>query len=343
MITIKENEPLAAHTTIGLGGPARYWAEARSLDELRAALAWARERSLRVHVLGGGSNTLFADAGFAGLVLHIALRGLTFADAGDAVLVTAAGGEPWDALVAATVAHGLQGLEGLSGIPGTVGSAPVQNIGAYGQEVADTLVSLRALDRSSGEEVIFPAAECGFGYRQSRFKGADRGRYLITAVTFRLRRGQVAEVRYAELKQALEPQAPPWTPAEVRAAVLSLRRRKSMLVDPADPHARSLGSFFLNPVVSPEHCDQLQRRYPGLPAYPVPEGCKLSAAWLIEQAGFSRGTRRGGVGLSPHHALALVNYGGTTAELLAFAEEIQAGVQALFGVHLEMEPVLVMP
>ncbi len=343
MITIRENEPLAAHTTIGLGGPARYWAEARTLDELRAALAWARERGLRVHVLGGGSNTLFADAGFAGLVLHIALRGLTFVEAEDAVLVTAAGGEPWDELVAATVARGLQGLECLSGIPGTAGAAPVQNIGAYGQEVADTLVSLRALDRSSDEEVIFSAAECGFGYRQSRFKGADRGRYIITAVTFRLRRGNVDEVRYAELKQALEPQAPPWTPAEVRAAVLNLRRRKSMLVDPADPHARSLGSFFLNPVVPPEHFPRLQRSYPDLPAYPVPEGYKLSAAWLIEQAGFSRGTRRGGVGLSPHHALALVNYGGSTAELLALAREIQERVQALFSVHLEMEPVLVMP
>ncbi len=343
MITLKENEPLAAHTTIGLGGPARYWVEGDTLDTIRAALAWAQEQSLRVQVLGGGSNTLFADAGFAGMVLHVALRGLTFERVGDEVLVTAAGGEAWDALVAASVARGLSGLECLSGIPGTAGAAPMQNIGAYGQEVAQTLESLQALDRGSGTIRTFAGAECGFGYRQSRFKGVDRERYIITQVTFRLKQGPIADVRYAELRQALEAHPAPWTPAQVREAVLALRRTKSMLVDPADPHARSLGSFFLNPVVSAAHFSALQRDYPAIPAYPIPEGYKLSAAWLIEQAGFKRGTRRGGVGLSPQHALALVNYGGSSAELLAFAAEIQAAVQARFGIHLEPEPVMVAP
>ncbi len=340
---LQEQVPLAAWTTIGLGGPARYFASCASVEALRTALAWARARGLRVHVLGGGSNTVFADEGFDGLVVHVALRGLSFAEEGDAVRVSAAGGEPWDAVVTASVARGLSGIEALAGIPGSAGATPVQNVGAYGQEVAQTLVSLRALDRLSGEEVTLPASACGFGYRRSRFKLADRERYIITEVSLRLQPRETVEVRYAELARALAERGLRPTPAAVRETVLALRRAKSMVVDPTHEHTRSCGSFFTNPVVTPEHYEALRAAYPDLPAYPSADGVKLVAAWLIERAGFARGTRRGGVGLSPHHALALVNYGGNSAELRAFAAEIQAAVQARFGVWLEIEPVMVAP
>lgn len=336
-----ERVRLSDYTTIGLGGEARYFAPCATVEDIRETLAWARQEKLRVHVLGGGSNTVFADAGFAGLVLYVALRGATFNEEAAGLRVTAAGGEPWDALVAETVARGYYGLACLSGIPGTVGAAPVQNIGAYGQEVAETLVELKALDRVNGAEVVFKAAECGFGYRQSRFKGAERERYVITEVTFFLPRTETPPLRYAEVARAIAEAGVQPSPAVLRETVLALRRAKAMVVEATNPHTRSCGSFFTNPIVPPSQCEALRQGCPALPAYPMAGGCKLPAAWLIEQAGFPRGTRRGGVGLSPYHALALVNYGGTTAELLAFAAEIQAAVAARFDVRLEPEPVVV--
>ncbi len=340
---LREHVPLSAYTTIGLGGAARYFATCTTVDEVRAALRWAQERALRVHVLGGGSNTVFADEGFAGLVLHVALRGITWRASADGWQVIAAGGEPWDALVAESVARGTGGLACLAGIPGTAGAAPVQNIGAYGQEVAETLVSLRAIERASGAEVVFPAEACAFGYRQSRFKGADRDRYVIVEATFHLPVTESVPVRYAELARALAERGLPPTPAAVRETVLALRRAKAMVVDVDNPHTRSCGSFFTNPIVKPDRYEALRAAYPDMPAYPAAEGWKLSAAWLIEHAGFARGTRRGGVGLSPHHALALVNYGGSTKKLLAFAEEIRAAVLSHFEIRLEIEPVVVTP
>ena len=346
--------PLAPYTTLGLGGPARYFLAARTLEEVGQALAWARQERVAVHVLGGGSNTIFLDEGFPGLVLHVDLRGLSFREEEGGVYATAAAGEPWDGFVWACVEHGLAGLECLSGIPGSAGAAPVQNVGAYGQEVAETLHALTALDRGTVQEVRFGGADCHFAYRQSRFKGADRGRYVITAVTFRLAPEGRPQVRYAELRRCLEERMDlavlgPGRPAleAVREAVLSLRRGKSMVVDPADPHSRSVGSFFLNPVLSPDDAQRLEERWlqgggsEPLPRFPSPEGVKIPAAWLVERAGFPRGTRRGGAGISAHHCLALVNYGGTARELLALAREVQEGVQARFGVWLEMEPEVV--
>jgi UDP-N-acetylmuramate dehydrogenase len=343
--------PLAPYTTLGLGGPARYFLSARTVEEVGQALAWAQRERVAVHVLGGGSNTIFLDEGFPGLVLHVALRGLSFREEGGCVYATAAAGEPWDEFIGACVERGLAGLECLSGIPGSVGAAPVQNVGAYGQEVSETMHALTALYRGRPQEAHFGGAECRFAYRQSRFKGVDRGRYVITSVTFCLVPEGRPQVRYAELQRYLEERMDlaaleRGRPAleAVREAVLALRRSKSMVVDPTDPHSRSVGSFFLNPVLSAEDTQRLEARWlqgggsEPMPRFSSPEGIKVPAAWLVEQAGFHRGYRRGGVGISAHHCLALVNYGGTARELLELAREVQEGVQARFGVWLEMEP-----
>lgn len=351
---LQENVPLSSYTTIGLGGPARFFFSATGVEEVRQALAWARDEGLPVHILGGGSNTVFADEGYPGLVLHMAVRGWEFREAGEWVEVTAAAGEAWDELVRTCVERGWGGIECLSGIPGQVGATPVQNVGAYGQEVAETIVSLVAIDRQTLQEVRFSGPECGFAYRRSRFKEEDRGRYVITSVTYRLATEGQPAVRYVELRRYLEEcmdlaalgSGRPALQA-VREAVLALRRAKSMLVDPADPHSRSVGSFFLNPTLSPDRARRLEERWRALggeeplPFYSVAEGVRISAAWLVEQAGFPRGYRRGNVGLSAHHALALVNYGGTTEELLALAEEIREAVYARFGLWLEVEPEVV--
>jgi UDP-N-acetylmuramate dehydrogenase len=348
---IREHVPLAPLTTIGLGGSARFFAACHSLDEIRAALSWAVGRGLPVHLLGGGSNTVFADEGYPGLVLHLATRGTTFAEDGNAVRVTAAAGEAWDDLVATCVARGLGGVECLSGIPGQVGATPIQNVGAYGQEVGEAVTEVRALDRRTLESVSFPRDRCGFGYRQSRFRGPDAGRYVIVEVAFSLRPEARPMIRYPELQRRLETlngTAPPesGTPAltAVRQAVLGLRRGKSMVLDPADPDSRSAGSFFVNPVLTETELAALRTRLDdpaALPGYAVDGGTKVPAAWLIEQAGFPRGLRRNGAGISSSHALALVNHGGTTRELLALADEIQAGVERRFGVRLAREPVIV--
>lgn len=345
---------LAGHTTIGLGGPARYFLRATTLEHLREALVWARAEKLPVHILGGGSNTIFADEGFPGLVLQVGLRGIDFREEEGSILATVAAGEPWDDFVATCVERGLGGLECLSGIPGSAGATPVQNVGAYGQEVGETIVGLTALDRENLEEIYFTGAECAFSYRRSRFKGADRGRYVITAVTYRLTPEGRPALRYPELRGCLERRGDIETLgcgqpalAAVRAAVLELRRAKSMLFDPADPHSRSVGSFFLNPILPPAQRAGLEQRWQALGGTePVPffdsiEGIKVPAAWLVERAGFGKGYRRGGVGVSARHCLALVNYGGTTRELLALAEEIREGVYARFGVLLEIEPDIV--
>ncbi|MEW6753437.1 MAG: UDP-N-acetylmuramate dehydrogenase [Candidatus Latescibacterota bacterium] len=347
-----EGVPLAPHTTLGLGGPARYWASCARVDQVRACLPWARRRGLPVQVLGGGSNVVFADEGFEGLVLHVALRGVERVADGTGVRLTAAAGETWDAVVEACVADGLAGVECLSGIPGQVGATPIQNVGAYGQEVSQVLVEVQALDRHTLREVTFPAVDCGFGYRHSRFRGEDRDRYVITRVALRLEPQGRPAVRYAELRSRLEDSAldagERGAPAlrRVRQAVLALRREKSMVVDPADPNSRSAGSFFLNPRLSRGELEALRGRLPagtGIPTFEAPDGVKVPAAWLIERAGFPRGLRLGGAAISDRHALALVNRGATARQLLALAARIQEGVQARFGVRLEPEPVILGP
>ncbi len=351
----EEHVPLAPHTTLGLGGPARWFWAVTSGQMLIEALRWARDAAVPLSVLGGGSNVIVPDEGVDGLVVQVALPGVSIesAAADGTVLVRAGAGESWDALVSAVVAAGLQGLECLSGIPGYAGATPIQNVGAYGQEVADTITTVEAIDRATLAPVGFAAAECSFGYRASRFKAADRDRFIVTEVTFRLQVQAPPALRYPELRRAVEalPDYSSLAPADalgaVRAAVLALRRRKSMVVDAADPNSRSVGSFFMNPVLDDAAVERLRRRWTAsggsgdIPVFPAAGGwTKVSAAWLVEQAGFPRGTRRGGVGVSPNHALALVNLGGTSAELLALALEIRTAVETRFGVALEREPVV---
>jgi UDP-N-acetylmuramate dehydrogenase len=290
-------------------------------------------------VVGGGSNLVVADEGFAGRVVVVRNRGVTEqADRCSGALVEVAAGESWDEVVAAAVHHGWVGVEALSGIPGTAGATPIQNVGAYGQEVAQTVARVRTWDRVQGRIRTFAAADCGFGYRTSRFK-QEPDRFVVSSVTFQLRLGDLgAPVRYAELAGALGVQVGERAPArEVRDAVLDLRRRKGMVLDPADHDTWSTGSFFTNPVVPADAVPE------GAPTWPQPDGLvKTSAAWLIEHAGFTKGYGNDRVRLSSRHTLALTNRGGaTTAELLELAREIRAGVQQRFAITLVNEPVLV--
>jgi UDP-N-acetylmuramate dehydrogenase len=343
-ISVEPGVPLAPRCTLGVGGPARFLVEAATEAQVQEAHAWARARGLPLLVLGGGSNVVIADGGVDALVLRVALAGVETSHEGDAVLLTAAAGEPWDPLVARTVAEGWAGLECLSGIPGLVGATPIQNVGAYGQEVADTVVAVRALDRRDGVASWLPAAACRFGYRDSRFRSAERDRWIVLAVRFRLRPGGAPTLRYAELVRELAARgvAAP-SLAQVREAVLAVRRRKSMVLDPGDPNRRSCGSFFLNPTLAPEEAERLAARAgPGLPRWPAGDGrVKVSAAWLIEAAGFVRGQRQGPVGLSSRHALALVCHDGArAADVVALARHLRDRVAERFGVRLEPEPVL---
>jgi UDP-N-acetylmuramate dehydrogenase len=340
-------------TTLELGGPARWLLEAADEATAVSAVRWADEQGVPLLVLGGGSNVVVADAGFPGLVLRLATRGRRFAAAtGDRVLVDAAAGEPWDDLVSDAVARGLAGLECLAGIPGLAGATPIQNVGAYGQEVADTVHEVRAVDRASGAEVTLAPEECEFSYRDSVFKRRPH-RYLVLGVTFALTPGGPPTVRYRELAQALAARggaAPDL--AGTAATVRALRRTKSMLLDPDDPNRRSVGSFFMNPVLTAADAAAVIGRAVAagivgspeeVPRFPAgPDRVKLAAGWLIEHAGLAKGLRRGAVGISSRHALALVHHGGgSTADLLALAREVRATVAARFGVALQPEPVLV--
>jgi UDP-N-acetylmuramate dehydrogenase len=331
---------LAPLTTLRLGGPARRFVTADTQDELVAAIREADAAGDPLLVLAGGSNVVIADEGFPGVVVHVATRGIE--RDGDALRVQA--GEPWDPLVARTVAEGLQGFECLSGIPGSAGATPIQNVGAYGQDVAETVTSVRVLDRATGEVAELDAAQCGFEYRHSVFK--HRERWVVLEVAFRMRgQRESGPLRYAELARALGVPVGGTAPlADVREAVLALRRGKGMVVDPADPDSVSAGSFFTNPILTPEEFAALEARAESPPpAFPEPDGrIKTSAAWLIQHAGFHRGDGNGRVGISGKHTLALVNRGGaTTAELVALARTIAAGVAERYGVRLVPEPVFV--
>jgi UDP-N-acetylmuramate dehydrogenase len=335
---------LAELTTLRLGGPAGCVVEARDEAELVDAV---QGEAGPVLVLAGGSNVVVADAGFDGTVVRVLARGVRRERAGDRVRLTVAAGEPWDDLVAATVADGLAGMESLAGIPGSTGATPIQNVGAYGQEVAETIAAVRVLDRQTGEVADLPPAACGFGYRASRFKYRDR--WVVLSVAFDLEESALGRpVAYAELAGALGIALGERAPlAEQREAVLALRRGKGMVVDPADPDSVSAGSFFTNPILAVADFDALAARAAPErpPAWPEPDGrVKTSAAWLIGRAGFERGYPAGPsrVGISTKHTLALVNRGGaTTAELVALAREIAGGVRDAFGVALHPEPVFV--
>jgi len=340
---VQRSVPLSPLTTLRVGGPAARLVSVASEDELVAALADAGAHHEPLLVLGGGSNVLVADEGFPGLVVRMAIRGVSARRAGDRMVVDVGAGEDWDAFAAQAVGEGWGGVASLAGIPGLVGATPIQNVGAYGEEVADTIAEVRVFDRAAGAFVDKAPAACGFGYRASIFKRSDR--WVVTRVRFVFERGTDAPVRYAELARALgvaEGGAAP--AARVRETVLALRRGKGMVLDAGDPDSVSAGSFFTNPVVDAQTATRVEAVAGAAPPRFPAEGdrVKLAAAWLVERAGFPRGWGEGPAGVSRKHALALVNRGGATArDLVAVARAIRDGVRARFGVTLEVEPVLV--
>jgi UDP-N-acetylmuramate dehydrogenase len=345
---VREQVPLAPLTTLALGGPAERLVRVEGERALVDVLRTAGARGWPVTVLGGGSNVVVADEGIAGLVVQMASRGVSLRRAGDAVIATVGAGEPWDALVARTVGEGLAGLECLSGIPGLVGAAPVQNVGAYGQEVSETVRRVRVVDRTTLQVRDLSPAECAFGYRDSALKRAP-GRFVVVEVDFALRPGGAPAVRYVELVRAVGGTAA--TLERVRSLVWRLRQAKGMVLEDEDPERRTAGSFFTNPVVDDAQAAEVIARAVAtgvasgpeeVPTWPAGEGrTKLAAGWLIERAGLERGLRRGAFGISRRHALALVHHGGGhTRDLLALAQHVRDTVDARFGVQLRPEPVL---
>ncbi len=342
---------MAPLTTFEVGGPARYFVEAHTEREVMEGVALAAARRLPLFVLGGGSNLVVADKGWPGLVLKVSLRGVEFEGDLQKMLFHASTGEDWDSFVALTVSKGCAGVECLSGIPGSVGGTPVQNVGAYGQEVSDTITRVRALEIATGNTVEMSNADCGFAYRTSKLNSSMRGQFIVLEVGYLLHRNGEPKIEYADLKKLFAAQtgsAPP-TLQQVRDAVRSIRQSKAMLIVPGDEDCRSAGSFFKNPLVSPAEAARIQelaqKRVPEkpLPQYPGENGgVKLPAAWLVEQSGFHKGYSRGPVGISRKHALAIVNRGGATAkDILALKEEIQHKVFDIWGVSLHPEPVFV--
>jgi len=363
-MTIQENVSLAPLTTLQVGGAARYFAELKREDEVHEAAQFAKSRGLPLFVLGGGSNLVVADSGWPGLVLRIAIGGIaspTKNDAtGNAVRFSVGAGVNWDDFVAQAVVQNCAGVECLSGIPGSVGGTPVQNVGAYGQEVSNTIESVRALDLKEDRVVILPNPACGFRYRTSIFNSTERGRYIILRVSYRLKRGGTPSLKYADLQKhfaersvdlSAEQKTPP-SLAETRQAVLEIRRSKGMLIVPGDDDCRSAGSFFKNPVLSEALFKELSERAAAkgldIPSYPAARSQgedaqrKVSAAWLVEHSGFSKGYAMGKAGISHKHALALINRGEAKAsDIVALKDEIQQGVQKVWGIPLEPEPVFI--
>jgi UDP-N-acetylmuramate dehydrogenase len=340
---LERNVPLAPLTTLGIGGPARLFVRAETVDEIREAVAWAASQHEPLFVLGGGSNLLIADEGFDGLVLQIDLRGITIrSESLDAVMVYVAAGERWDDFVAFAVMRGWAGIECLSGIPGLTGATPIQNVGAYGQDVSETIIRVEAIERDTGRVVTLTNWECGFGYRQSNFKSSAKDRYIVAGVTFRLTPGGAASIRYPELQAYLDEHEIDVSDLRgVRNAVIAIRKRKGMVLDPADPDTRSDGSFFMNPVVTQSALDEVLLRAgtKNVPHFPSGDQIKLSAAWLIEHAGFHKGFVHGNTGLSSKHTLAVINRGGGTArEVLELVAMIQRRVREEFGVEIQPEP-----
>jgi UDP-N-acetylmuramate dehydrogenase len=345
---MQQNVPLAPLTTLRIGGPARFLAPIDTEAALLEAVAFARSRNLPLFVLGGGSNLLVADTGFDGVVLQIALTGPPqIAPTDTAIDYTVPAGNDWDAFVLSLCQQGIAGIECLAGIPGLVGGTPVQNVGAYGQEVADTITQVRALDLHSLDFVTLSAADCAFSYRRSRFNSTDRGRYIVTSVTFRLDPTAQPNLTYADLQKYFAATATSPTPLDVYHAVREIRSRKGMLLVEGDPDCRSAGSFFKNPIVPTELLSTvaaaLHLEPTAIPHWPAPNGLiKLPAAWLLERAGFHKGYRLGEAGISSRHTLALINRGGATArEMAVLRDTIIAAVNEKFSIRLEPEPVWV--
>ena len=344
---VLQNVPLAPLTTLKVGGPARYFIEAKSHDDVRDAVEYTRTAKVPLFVMGGGSNLVIADSGWPGLVLKVGIRGIEESADSGKVRFEVGAGEEWDRFVSRAVSRNCGGVECLSGIPGMVGGTPVQNVGAYGQEVAETIESVLVLDSKDLQLHELCREACGFEYRTSIFNSAERGRYIIVRVTYALRRGADPHLEYADLRKYFAGWATTPTLADARDAVRQIRATKAMLIKPGDEDCRSAGSFFKNPVVSSEKYRDLTTRATAkslkIPSYPaLDEQRKVSAAWLVEHSGFSKGYGLGQVGISRKHALAIVNRGeATAAEVMALKESIQERVEDVWGIHLEPEPVLV--
>ncbi len=346
-VIIQKNISLAELTTLKIGGQARFFVSAKSEIEIVEALNFAEHNNLETFILGGGSNVLIADTGYDGLVLQVALKGTsTFSEKDETVCVTAGAGEDWDAFCEFCVEKNLQGVECLSGIPGFVGGTPVQNVGAYGQEVSETIAAVRCCDRKSKEFVELTNAECKFAYRTSIFNKTEKNRYVVTAVTFALTSGGEPKIVYRDLKNYFGDARP--NLEQTRRAVLKIRAEKSMVIDAEDPNSQSAGSFFKNPIIAKEKYAKIENQAKRLGLQSVPsfefdeKKVKVPAAWLIENSGFYKGFEYGRVGLSTKHTLAIVNRGGATAEdVLALKKIIQAKVQQQFNVELKPEPILV--
>ena len=345
-MNLRENVPLAPYTTFGVGGPARYFMEAATERDIRDAIDFVQSRQLPLFVLGGGSNLVVSDSGFRGLIMKIAVRGIDESAAHGKRLFQAGAGEDWDAFVAHTIAESCAGLECLSGIPGTVGATPVQNVGAYGQEVAETITAVHALDLTNGLVRELTPEQCGFAYRTSIFNTVERNRFIILGVRFALEPNGVPSIKYRDLQNYFAGNQTP-SLVEVRNAVREIRHSKAMLIVEGDEDCRSAGSFFKNPVVTAAKFADVEAiaisRDIKLPSFPAGEGhVKIPAAWLVEQSGFAKGFSKGPVGISRRHSLAIVNRGsGTAADIIALKTNIQRAVADQFGIDLTAEPVFV--
>lgn len=344
---VQENVSLAPLTTFKVGGPARYLIEAKTIAEVDESIDFARSRKLPLFVLGGGSNLVVSDAGWPGLVLKVGLTEVEEASEGEKIIFSVGAGEEWDRFVALAVSRDCAGVECLSGIPGSVGGTPVQNVGAYGQEVAQTVDSVQVFDLKDGQIHELCNEACGFSYRTSIFNTSEKGRYIVLRVTYSLTKGGEPRIHYADLKKRFADGTRTPSLADVRHAVREIRASKGMLIVADDEDCRSAGSFFKNPILSAEQYADLEQRAAAkslqIPSYPALEAQrKVSAAWLVERSGFTRGYRSGRVGLSRKHALAIVNLGdATAADVLALKDAIQQRVADIWGIRLQPEPVFV--
>jgi UDP-N-acetylmuramate dehydrogenase len=344
---IQQNVSLAEHTTFKIGGKARFFVEACDESEVISAIEFAEENALEIFILGGGSNVLIADEGFNGLIIKIALKGVKLSKQdSETVFVIAGAGEEWDELVALSIRENLHGFECLSGIPGLVGGTPVQNVGAYGQEVSETIVSVRVCDRRTKEIFELSNADCRFSYRTSIFNTTEKNRYIVLAVTYKLKSNGEPKIEYRDLQNFFGKKQP--TLPETREAVLKIRRAKSMVIDENDINSQSAGSFFKNPIINRQKFTKLEETTKKLNIKDVPnfkvdeKSVKVPAAWLIEKADFHKGYKFGKVGLSTNHTLAIVNLGGAKArDVLNLKDEIQSRVKEKFAIELKPEPVFV--
>jgi UDP-N-acetylmuramate dehydrogenase len=347
MINISENISLSKFTSIKLGGKAKFFCECKTEKDLIESLDYAKTNNLKIQILGGGSNTIFSDEGFDGLVIKIDIKGIKIHnDFKDNIIIKASAGEEWDDFVKYCVENKFAGVECLSGIPGSVGATPIQNVGAYGQEVKDTIIFVKAIDRITYIPTMFSNEDCLFGYRTSRFKTIDKEKYIVTEVLFKLRKDGKPEIKYPELeKYLISKNNVDFSLEDVRNAVIELRKKKAMVIDENEPDSVSCGSFFVNPFLPEKDFENMSIKIgmdkSDIPHYIIEGGVKLSAAWLIENEGFKKGYTKNEVGISSKHSLALVNKGGTAKDLLDLAEEVQKKVFNKYGIELIKEPVIV--